>query len=101
MVTLKATTIEPGYYEDNKFGIRIENLIMCVKSEKYPGYLCFENITIAPYSRALIKWDMFTEEEVDQINNYHKKVYETLKPLLKDDEITLKYLERECAPHKP
>ena len=93
--------IEPGYYEDNKFGIRIENLIMCVKSEKYPGYLCFENVTVVPYNRVLIKWNMLTEEEVNQINSYHKKVYDTLKPLLKDDEVTLKYLERECAPYKP
>jgi Xaa-Pro aminopeptidase len=34
---------EPGYYEKNKFGIRIENLIYVKKNKKK----CFENLTMA------------------------------------------------------
>jgi len=73
--------------------------MLCKKSEKHQNYLCFENITMAPYCQALIKWDLLTKADIDYINEYHKKVYEVLKPLLKNDEIALKYLERECAPH--
>eukprot|EP00826_Nyctotherus_ovalis_P010861 TRINITY_DN1283_c0_g2_i10.p1 TRINITY_DN1283_c0_g2~~TRINITY_DN1283_c0_g2_i10.p1 ORF type:complete len:406 (+),score=137.95 TRINITY_DN1283_c0_g2_i10:827-2044(+) len=93
------TSNEPGFYEDNQFGIRIENLIMCVKA-KCEGFLCFENVTVVPYCNALIKWEMLNKEEIDQINSYHKKVHDTLKPLLAGDEITLKYLEKECKPHE-
>lgn len=31
--TLKLCLVEPGYYEDGKFGVRIENLVLVVKAE--------------------------------------------------------------------
>ncbi len=91
--------IEPGYYKDNEFGIRIENLMICKKLEKNEKFLCFENITMAPYCKALIEWKMLTKEDVEYVNAYHKKVLEKLSPLLKDDALTLKWLEKECAPY--
>jgi Xaa-Pro aminopeptidase len=42
---------EPGYYEDGKYGIRIENIVL-VKEAKTPnnfggkGYLGFEHVTL-------------------------------------------------------
>jgi len=42
---------EPGYYEDGKYGIRIENIVL-VKKVDTPnnfggkGYLGFENVTM-------------------------------------------------------
>ena len=42
---------EPGYYEKEKFGIRIENLIYVKKSKKK---LYFENLTLAPLELRLI-----------------------------------------------
>ena len=42
---------EPGYYEQGKYGIRIENLILCKKiNEEFYG---FENLTMCPYDRNL------------------------------------------------
>ena len=32
-VIIVFTFIEPGYYEDGKFGVRIENLVLVVKAE--------------------------------------------------------------------
>lgn len=32
-MTLKFCLVEPGYYEDGKFGVRIENLVLVVKAE--------------------------------------------------------------------
>ena len=92
--------LEPGYYETNQFGIRIENVMICKKSKVNEDYLCFENITMAPYCKALIKWEMLSKSDINQINEYHKKILDTLKPLLKNDEIALKYLERECSPYQ-
>ena len=43
---------EPGYYEKNKFGIRIENLIYVKKDKK--KYIFFENLTMAPIDKDLI-----------------------------------------------
>ena len=67
---------EPGYYEKNKFGIRIENLIY-VKKEK--NKIIFENLTIAPIDKDLIDASMLSNKEKKWLNNYHKKVFKKLK----------------------
>ena len=67
---------EPGYYEKGKFGIRIENLIFVkkVKNKKY-----FEDLTMVPIDKDLIKREMLKSNEKKWLNNYHRKVYENLK----------------------
>jgi Xaa-Pro aminopeptidase len=42
---------EPGYYKDGEFGMRIENLILAVKSST-PGFLEFETYTLYPFDHA-------------------------------------------------
>ena len=85
-VKLKAGMVlsnEPGYYEKDKFGIRIENLIYVKKNKKY---LCFENLTMAPIEKDLIEKKMLNNDEIKWINNYHKKVYKNLKKFfIKED----------------
>ena len=56
---------EPGYYEKNKFGIRIENLIY-VKKEK--NKIIFENLTIAPIDKDLIDASMLSNKEKKWLN---------------------------------
>lgn len=73
---------EPGYYEENKFGIRIENLIVCV--EKNNGFLGFENLTVCPYDRNLIDLELLSPRDRKFIDAYHQKVRETLLPLLEE-----------------
>ena len=75
---------EPGYYEKNKFGIRIENLIY-VKKEKNCKY--FENLTLAPIDKDLIDKDILNKNEKNWINKYHKKVFDSLKSLMNKREI--------------
>tara|TARA_B100001057_G_scaffold13815_1_gene13124 strand:+ start:5379 stop:7097 length:1719 start_codon:yes stop_codon:yes gene_type:complete len=67
---------EPGYYEKNHFGIRIENLIYVRKNkkEKY-----FEDLTMAPIDKNLIDQNFLNEREKNWLNNYHKKVFNNLK----------------------
>ena len=70
---------EPGYYEKNKFGIRIENLIY-VKKEKNKKY--FEDLTMAPIDKNLIDKKILNSDEKKWLNKYHKKVLRNLGPFM-------------------
>ena len=83
---------EPGYYEKNKFGIRIENLIY-VKREKNKNI--FENLTMAPIDKDLIIQDMLSNHEKKWLNNYHKKVFDNLKGAMNKNEII--ELKKACS----
>lgn len=96
---------EPGYYEDESFGVRIENVIMVkeVKTKYNFGdkaYFGFEHVTMVPHCRRLTDISMLTKIELDYINSYHKEVWEKTSPFFKNDERTLKWLERECQPYE-
>lgn len=85
-------TNEPGYYEKDNFGIRIENMVAVVeKGEKKLG---FENITLVPYERNLIDMNLLSPDMIKYIDDYHQKVWNTLSPLLQNDAIALDYLKR-------
>ncbi|RPH01003.1 MAG: aminopeptidase P family protein [Candidatus Pelagibacter sp. TMED153] len=75
---------EPGYYENGKFGIRIENLIRVKKNKK--GYL-FDNLTMAPIDKSLINKSILKKNELNWLNNYHKKVFDNLKKFMKKSEL--------------
>jgi Xaa-Pro aminopeptidase len=70
-------TIEPGYYEEGKFGIRIENCVYTSKAEtKYlyannVSFLKFEPLTYVPIQREFIDKELLSKEELDWLNNYH------------------------------
>ena len=79
---------EPGLYRTDKWGIRIENLITVVEAEKteFGDFLKFETLTLFPYERRLIDTSMLDNGEIEWINNYQQRVYDTIAPLLNDDE---------------
>ena len=70
---------EPGYYEKNKFGIRIENLIYVKKNS-------FDNLTMAPIDKDLIDLKILNNKEKKWLNNYHKKVQYNLKVYMSKNE---------------
>jgi len=82
------TTNEPGIYLENKYGIRIENELLCVyKAENEFGeFLGFETITYAPIDLDAINPRLLTPQEKNWINEYHKMVYNTLSEYLDMDE---------------
>ncbi len=85
---------EPGVYLEGKFGIRCENMVLCVKDEmnEYGQFLRFDTLTMVPFDLNLIDKDYLDERSIEIINRYHKKVYETLLPYLNQDEA--EYLRR-------
>lgn len=83
------TSNEPGIYKAGEYGIRTENLLLCVpacSSEEWGDFYKFETLTLFPYDTTLIDMDMLTREEVEQINAYHAMVCERLTPMLNADE---------------
>ena len=80
---------EPGYYEKNKYGIRIENLIVVKKYMQ--NLLKFETISFAPIDRDLIDKKILNSSEIDWINSYHNSVYKKInKYLIHDEKLWLK-----------
>lgn len=82
------TTNEPGVYVEGSHGIRIENELLCKKGEKneYGQYMYFETLTMAPIDLDAVLPEEMTAKEREILNNYHKKVYETLLPYMNEDE---------------
>ena len=68
--------INDVYYENNKFGIRIENLIM-VKKKNQTTF--FDELTLAPIDKTLIEKKLLNLNEIKWLNNYHLKVFTSLK----------------------
>ena len=86
---------EPGYYKNNKFGLRIENLL-CVKNSKIKDFLEFETLTLAPYRRNLIEVSLLNKNQILWINNYHKNVFKKLNKHL--DSKVCRWLYTETRP---
>jgi len=66
---------EPGYYQKNKFGIRIENLVYIKKVKKK---IFFKNLTMAPIEKELINYKLLTSSEKNYLFDYHLDVYSKL-----------------------
>ncbi|KAK7406647.1 hypothetical protein VNO78_08276 [Psophocarpus tetragonolobus] len=84
-------TDEPGYYEDGKFGIRLENVLIVKEADtKFnfgdKGYLSFEHITWAPYQTKLIDLNLLSPNEIDWLNSYHSTCRDILAPYMNEVE---------------
>ena len=81
-------TNEPGIYLEGKFGVRIENTLLIVPAEStaFGDFLKFETLTLAPIDTAPIVLEMLSTEEREWLNNYHRRVYESLSPYLEGND---------------
>jgi Xaa-Pro aminopeptidase len=79
---------EPGFYLNNAYGIRIENLILCVPREQneFGAFLSFETLSLFPIDLRLLEKDRLNSEELAWLNQYHRQVAEALLPLLNAEE---------------
>lgn len=75
---------EPAFYREGEYGIRTENMMVCVEKEDtlFGRFLGFETLTLCPIDVTLIEVELLSDEEKYWLNTYHKKVNEKLKPLL-------------------
>ncbi|MDQ3080370.1 MAG: aminopeptidase P family protein [Pseudomonadota bacterium] len=90
---------EPGYYKDNDYGIRIENLVLVVEKEVAGAdkeLLGFETLTFAPIDQRLIVAEMLSEAEAAWLNDYHRQVLDLIGPQLEGEDRI--WLETQCAP---
>ena len=82
-------TDEPGIYIENEYGIRTENIVQVVKSE-YKGYNKFDVLTLCHIDTRPIVREILTQKQIDFVNDYNERVYQTLSPFL--DEAEKEYL---------
>lgn len=91
-------SVEPGLYIENKWGIRLENLVVAVEVSSSDGrkdlanleskstynadFLEFETLTLCPFEIRCIEKDMLNTKEIRWINVYHKMVFDRLKDKL-------------------
>ena len=82
------TSDEPGYYVEDGFGIRHENMIVCKKAEEteYGQFMCFEFLTMVPFDLDAVVPEQMTARERELLNRYHAQVYEKISPYLDEDE---------------
>ncbi|KAF4524496.1 hypothetical protein B566_EDAN011507 [Ephemera danica] len=81
------TTHEPGYYRDNEWGIRLENIVTIVKANfaettENKTFLKFETVTLVPYELNMINVALLTPDQVNWVNAYHSRVRAEVRPLL-------------------
>ncbi|MBS7046105.1 MAG: M24 family metallopeptidase, partial [Eubacterium sp.] len=83
------TSDEPGVYVDGKYGIRIENEIVCVRDyeNEYGTFLKFKMLTCAPIDLEAVDVSYLNEKDIERINNYHSWVYEQLSPYMCGEEL--------------
>ena len=74
---------EPGYYEEGKFGIRIENLIYV---ERKKNKLKFKNLTMAPLDEDLISKELLNSNEKNYLLKYNLEVYNNISKYLNKNE---------------
>ncbi|XP_006165912.1 xaa-Pro aminopeptidase 2 [Tupaia chinensis] len=96
------TSIEPGYYKDGEFGIRIEDVALVVEAKtKYPGaYLTFEVVSLVPYDRNLIDVSLLSPEHLQYLNHYYQTIREKVGPELQRRQLLeeLAWLQKHTEP---
>ncbi|MBX2928967.1 MAG: aminopeptidase P family protein [Saprospiraceae bacterium] len=92
------TSNEPGYYEPGQYGIRIENLILCVEAAQTNSgrFFRFETLSFFPIDLRLIDPALLDPTEKEWLNDYHAQVLRELAPLLATEEAA--WLEERCRP---
>nr|WP_315196276.1 aminopeptidase P family protein [uncultured Aquabacterium sp.] len=101
------TSIEPGLYRPDQWGIRIENLVLNVPvpptlPDAQPGtpehgsYLAFETLSLCPIDTRCIDLNLMRADELQWLNGYHAEVRRRLSPLVSGE--ALKWLEARTQP---
>ena len=89
-------TDEPGIYLPDRCGARTENTLLIVpyKETEFGRFLQFEPLTLCPIDKAPIVREMMLPEEIQWLNDYHQRVFETLSHHLSEEEVV--WLREAC-----
>lgn len=82
------TSDEPGLYLEGRYGVRLENLMLCVEREKneYGTFLGFDTLTMCPFELEAIEPEGLSAGEKQLLNAYHETVFRTLSPYMDAEE---------------
>lgn len=88
---------EPGIYLEGKYGIRMENILLCKEAcENGDGtFLEFEPLTYVPVDMRLIDKSCMEPKEWKVLCEYQQAVYEKMAPFLSEEE--REWLKKEIA----
>uniref|UniRef100_A0A915Q3N2 Aminopeptidase P N-terminal domain-containing protein n=1 Tax=Setaria digitata TaxID=48799 RepID=A0A915Q3N2_9BILA len=96
-------TIEPGFYVEGKWGIRIENCYEVVTADKIPSkagnFLAFSPLTFVPIQKSLVDKTLLSPQEIEWFNHYHTMCLEKIGPYLLETNKKKEYewLKNACA----
>ncbi|NXA70192.1 XPP2 aminopeptidase, partial [Mohoua ochrocephala] len=85
------TSIEPGYYRDGEFGIRIEDIALVVEAQTEKPFLTFEVVSLVPYDRNLIDLSLLSPEQIRYLNSYYEKIRAHVGPELRRQRLEEEY----------
>ena len=82
-------TNEPGIYRAGSHGVRIENMMLIVpdKETEFGTYYKFDILTLCPIDTRPIERELMTPDELQWLNAYHQRVFDTLAPHLEEQEV--------------
>ncbi|XP_068812588.1 xaa-Pro aminopeptidase 2 isoform X3 [Struthio camelus] len=100
------TSIEPGYYRDGEFGIRIEDIALVVEAQTEQHqtgekpFLTFEVVSLVPYDRNLIDVSLLSQKQIQYLNAFYKTIRERVGPELQSQQLEEEYrwLQRNTEP---
>ncbi|MET3900762.1 Xaa-Pro aminopeptidase [Devosia sp. UYZn731] len=87
-------TIEPGYYSEGGFGLRVENQVEVVAGA--PGFLRFDTLTLVPIELSMVDAEQLNRSDIAFLDAYHARVRAALAGRLSPCAAT--YLEAATAP---
>ena len=94
------TSIEPGLYRPERWGIRIENLVLNVPARLEASdageFLEFETLTLCPIDTRCLEPELLEPAEARWLNDYHAEVRARLGPLVTGE--ALAWLLRRTTP---
>jgi len=79
---------EPGIYRGGRYGIRLENILLVENDSttEFGHFLRFETLSLCHFEKNLINRGELESFEIAWINNYHSRIYNSLEPLLNEEE---------------
>lgn len=83
LVAGQVMTVEPGYYLEGGFGMRVENQVEIVAG--MPGFLRFDSLTLVPIDLKLADLTRLSGDDIAFLNAYHARVREALVDRIGED----------------